>query len=67
MLSYCPYPVKGLFTAAGGPPAEPDGGALGGRLPAILEANWEKSVDIQSEMRGKTDTHSGRSLQGGGV
>lgn len=46
MFSYHLYPVKGLFTAAGGPPAEPVGGALGGLLPAILEANWEKSVDV---------------------
>ena len=66
MLSYCPYPVKGLFTAAGGPPAEPVGGALGGRLPAILEANWEKSVDVGCRQRRETDAHGGRSLQGGG-
>ena len=46
MLSYHPGQVKGLFTAAGGPPAEPVGGALEGLLPAILEANWEKSADV---------------------
>lgn len=49
--------MKGLFTAAGGPPAEPVGGALGGRLPAILEANWEKSVDVGCRQRRETDAH----------